>query len=106
VVLELVAFDIETTGFSVDDAVTVVGFALPMGVRLFVQTRGRETSGIDSFEESKEAVTAFETGRFADVVVHNAADVLRTQALGRLAESYCSKSDFDVKSLTPTIPDT
>lgn len=223
-VLELVAFDIETTGFGVDDAVTVVGFVLPMGVRLFVQTRGRaasgietavqgrvdehvvvsvhererdlldevgafasrrlrnrevllvayngerwksgfdlpflrtrlsqqglawpfrdvpyadlmplvsrrfnttsdasgegsqsdlvgvyetlcdgEYSGIDPFEESKEAVTAFEAGRFVDVVVHNAADVLRTQALGRLAESYCSKSDFDVKSLTPTIPDT
>jgi hypothetical protein len=226
VVLESVAFDIETTGFGVDDAVTVVGFAVPMGVRVFVQTSGRsvngietrvrervdehvvvsvhererellegvgefvgrrlcdrevllvayngerwksgfdlpflrtrlaqhglawpfsdvpyadllpvisrrfnttttgsdaggdggqsdlvgayetlcggEYSGLDPFEESKEAVSAFEAGRFGDVVVHNVADVLRTQALGRLAESYCSKSDFSVKSLTPTITD-
>jgi len=29
--LELVAFDIETTGFEVSDEVTVVGFAVPMG---------------------------------------------------------------------------
>ncbi|SEW00893.1 3'-5' exonuclease family protein [Halobacterium jilantaiense] len=223
-VLESVAFDIETTGFGVDDAVTVVGFAVPMGVRVFVQTGGRsvtgletrvrervdehvvvsvheserellegvgefvgrrlcdrevlllayngerwksgfdlpflrtrlaqhglawpfsdvpyadlmplisrrfnttrsdasgdesqsdlvgvyetlcggEYSGLDPFEASKEAVSAFEAGRFGDVVVHNVADVLRTQALGRLAESYCSKSDFNVKSLTPTITD-
>jgi len=39
--LELVAFDIETTGFEVSDEVTVVGFAVPMGVRAFVQTDGR-----------------------------------------------------------------
>lgn len=224
-VLESVAFDIETTGFGVADAVTVVGFAVPMGVRVFVQTSGRsvngletrvrdrvdehvvvsvheserellegvgefvgrrlcdrevllvayngerwksgfdlpflrtrlaqhglawpfsdvpyadllpvisrrfntttgsdaggdggqsdlvgayetlcggEYSGLDPFEESKEAVSAFEAGRFDDVALHNVADVLRTQALGRLAESYCSKSDFNVKSLTPTITD-
>jgi len=34
--LDQVAFDIETTGFDVDDEVTVVGFALPLGVRVFV----------------------------------------------------------------------
>ena len=67
---------------------------------------GGEYSGLDPFEASKEAVSAFEAGRFDDVVVHNVADVLRTQALGRLAESYCSKSDFNVKSLTPTNTDT
>jgi uncharacterized protein YprB with RNaseH-like and TPR domain len=41
VVLEQVAFDIETTGFDVEDEVTVVGFGLSMGVRVFVQTAGR-----------------------------------------------------------------
>lgn len=218
--LELVAFDLETTGFAVSDSVTVVGFALPMGVRVFCQTDGRPTSGLeatvrdrtdehikvtthasetalleavgvftaerlydddallvafngetwkagfdlpflrtrlsatgvewpfselpyadimplvtnrfnttidgdgesrndlvgvyellcdgeygelDPFEDSVEAVSAFEDGRFADLVMHNAADVLRTRRLGLLAERYCSKSDFKLKSLTPTI---
>jgi len=216
--LELVAFDIETTGFEVRDEVTVVGFAVPMGVRVFVQTGGRaapdveaavrdrveahvqvsthnservlleavgafaaerlvgndvllvafngelwrsgfdlpflrtrlsrsdvewpfrempyadllpvvtnrfntvgedgdersdlagvyetlcegQYGDLDPFAESEEAVTAYEEDRFADVVVHNVADVLRTRELGKLAERYCSKSDFKLKSLTPT----
>lgn len=215
--LEQVAFDIETTGFDVDDEVTVVGFAMPMGVRVFVQTAGRaagdveasvsarlsETlvtvsthpdeaallaavaafiddriqdaeslliafngevwsggfdlpflrsryaahgmawpfdvayadvlpvvsdrfnttvdgeeqrglaavyellgdgshSDLDPFEESAAAVTAFEDGRFTELVLHNVADVVRTRALGRVAERYCSKAEFNVKSLTPT----
>lgn len=217
--LELVAFDIETTGFTITDEVTVVGFALPLGVRVFVQTRGRPADGveahvqervdshmrvsthpsehelleavgaftaerfsdddvllvayngetwqsgfdlpflrtrladcdvqwpfndlpyadlmpivtkrfnttldeevtaqdlvgvydalcegdadasIDPFEDSEEAVTAFTDDRFGEVVLHNVADIVRTRALGRLAERYCSKSDFKLKSLTPT----
>ena len=216
--LDQVAFDIETTGFDVDDEVTVVGFALPLGVRVFVQTGrraandveasvkpqlsgtlvnisshrdepallaavskfvaeriqnadvlliayngevwsggfdlpflrtryahhevawpfvdvpyadvmplvtdrfnttvdGAEEGGlvtayevlcdgsdgeIDPFADSAEAVTAFEEGRFAPLVLHNVADVLRTQALGRVAERYCGKAEFNVKSLTPT----
>lgn len=217
--LEQVAFDIETTGFSVTDEVTVVGFAVSMGVRVFVQTGGRpagdvtdaveavtpattlvnvsthtsedelfravsgfvadrvcddnvllvayngerwnggfdlpflrtryanrgvswpftdvpyadllpvvtnrfntmidgdeqndlgaaydvlcggEYGDVDPFKESSEAVTAFEDARFADLALHNVADVLRTRALGRLAEQYCAKSEFKVKSLTPT----
>lgn len=218
--LELVAFDLETTGFAVSDSVTVVGFALPMGVQVFCQTNGRAASGLegtvrdrtdehvqvsthesetalleavgvftaerlydddallvafngetwkagfdlpflrtrlsvtgvewpfaelpyadimplvtnrfnttingdgesredlvgvyemlcdggygdlDPFEDSVEAVSAFEDARFADLVMHNVADVLRTRRLGLLAERYCSKSDFKLKSLTPTI---
>jgi len=216
-VLEQVAFDIETTGFDVADEVTTVGFAVSMGVRVFVQTGGRDASGVDAavesevsetlvnvsthaserellsamsefvterfrddmllvayngerwnggfdvpflrtryaqrdlawpfvdvpyadvmplvtdrfnttvdgaeqgglvtaydvlcggsygdldpFDDSVEAVTAFEDGRFAELVLHNVADVLRTRALGRVAERYCSKSEFKVKSLTPT----
>jgi len=215
--LELVAVDIETTGFDVDDVVTVVGFSLPLGTRVFCQTHGRTSDGVeedvqdrveehvivsvhesevelmeavaefvqmrlqdddvlltafngetwnggfdlpflrtrfaahdvawpfvdvpyadlfpvvqklfntrvdgesrsdlvgaydvlceggldalDPFEDSAEAVTAFQDGRFADVVLHNVADVLRTAALGRVAQRYCSRSDFQVKSLTPT----
>ncbi|ELY39828.1 3'-5' exonuclease family protein [Natronorubrum tibetense] len=215
--LTLVAFDIETTGFTVDDEVTVAGFALPLGVRIFVQTNGRDIEGVsevvqdrtechvqlsthaseralleavgkfssdrlagddvllaafngetwrsgfdlpflrtrltrtdvawpfdelpytdllplltkrfnttvgedecrdlvgvydtlcggsagelDSFAESSEAVSAFEAGEFTPLVLHNAADVLRTRELGLLAERYCSKSDFKLKSLTST----
>lgn len=217
--LAFVAFDIETTGFTVDDEVTTVGFALDMGVRVFVQTGGREAGDLegmvddrveevvklsvhdgeaamfeavrsfvaerlqdddvllvayngerwkggfdlpflrtrlsranvswpfedlpyadlmpvmnrrfntsldadetvtdlervydtlidggygdlDPFEDSEEAVTAFENGRFTDLILHNVSDVLRTRALGLLAQRYCSKSDFQLKSLTATI---
>lgn len=58
---------------------------------------------VDPFDDSGEAVTAFEAGRIDDVVVHNVADITRTAALARLAERYCSKSDFKLKSLTPTV---
>jgi uncharacterized protein YprB with RNaseH-like and TPR domain len=217
VVLEQVAFDIETTGFGVDDEVTVAGFAVPMGVQVFVQTQNRparepqatvqeqvpvhvdvsthtseqgllaavtgfaedrlsgsdvllvayngerwnggfdvpflrtryaklgmawpfvdvpyadvmplvtdrfntvvdgddqcdlgsvydvlcdgEYGDVDPFDESSNAVPAFENGWFLELVQHNVADVLRTRALGRVAERYCSKSEFKVKSLTPT----
>lgn len=216
--LRHVPVDIETTGFEATDAVTVVGFSFELGCRVFVQTGGRETTGIeaavrertgehvvvsthrseavllrdlvefaatrfrpadvvlvgfngetwgggfdlpflrtryavhdvpwpfrdvpyadvlpvirdlfattvdgedattleatyevlcgeayadlDPFGESAEAVTAFEDGRFADLVVHNVADVLRTDALSGLARRYCSKSDFNLKSLTPVV---
>jgi hypothetical protein len=217
---EFVAFDIETTGFDVTDAVTAVGFELPLGCRVFVQTRGRETPDLkatvrersgqhvvlstyeseetllaavstfaadrlreddillvayngerwksgfdlpflrtryaaaglewpfrelpyadlmpifnhrfntsvdgeshsdldgvyavlldgdldafDPFEDSSEAVEAFEDGTFATLVLHLVSDVLRTGALGELAQQYCSKSDFQLKSLTPTTHD-
>lgn len=220
--LELVSFDLETTGFTVSDEVTVVGFAVPMGVRVFTQSAGSVGEGeieagvqehvdelvkvsvhaseqemfeqvasfsadrlqtndvlliayngerwkggfdlpflrtrlsrtgvewvfqdipyadvmpvvtdrfnttladentvqdlvgiyetllsgtygeFDPFDDSREAVTAFEQGRITELVRHNVADVLRTRALGRLAQQYCSKSDFQLKSLTATIDD-
>jgi len=34
----------------------------------------------DPFADSAEAVTAYEDGRFGDLVVHNVADVLRTRS--------------------------
>jgi hypothetical protein len=55
---------------------------------------------IDPFADSAGAVTAFEDGRFTALVCHNVADILRTRALGRVAQRYCSKSDFSMKSLT------
>ncbi len=59
----------------------------------------------DPFADSQEAVTAFTDGRFAELVTHCTADVLRTGRLSALAQQYCSKSDFQLKSLTPTIHD-
>ncbi len=39
--LDTVAFDIETTGFAVDDQLTVVGFDADIGSRIFLNTDGR-----------------------------------------------------------------
>lgn len=66
---------------------------------------GGEASLIDPFVDSVEAVEAFENGEFVDLVAHNVADIRRTRELGRLAQTYCSKSDIQMKSLTPTIHD-
>lgn len=66
---------------------------------------GGDAGAADPFDESVEAVAAFEDGRFDDVILHNVSDIRRTGALSRLAQRYCSKSDFQLKSLTPTIHD-
>ena len=55
----------------------------------------------DPFDDSGEAVTAFEAGHFGALIRHNIADIVRTRQLGRLAQRYCSKSDFSLKSMTP-----
>ena len=55
----------------------------------------------DPFRDSKEAVEAWEQGNFESLVLHNVADIRRTRALMQLAERYCSKSDFSMKSLDP-----
>lgn len=66
---------------------------------------GGSLSETDPFSDSSEAIAAFEDGDFEPLVAHNLADILRTQALGSLAERYCGKSDFDLKSLTPSVRD-
>lgn len=53
--LEFVAFDIETTGFDIDHEVTVAGFALPLGCRVFVQAPG--TDEPSTVEESVQERT-------------------------------------------------
>ncbi len=60
---------------------------------------------LDPFEESGEAVEAFEQGDFQSLLAHNVADILRTDALAELAQRYCGKSEFSLKSLTPTSRD-
>lgn len=65
---------------------------------------GGELTARDPFAESGAAVEAYASGAFEPLVQHNVVDALRTAALAALAERYCGKSDFSVKSLTPTRP--
>jgi len=62
---------------------------------------GKELSNLDPFNDSGEAVDSWENGDFEPVVRHNVADIRRTRALMDVAERYCSKSDFSMKSLDP-----
>ena len=55
----------------------------------------------DPFEDSGEAVTAYEERDWTELLLHNLADIVRTQELAVLAEQYVSKSDFGMKSLSP-----
>lgn len=64
-----------------------------------------ELSALDPFTDSSEAVDAFETGDFEPLLAHNIADIRRTRALASLAERYCGKSEFKLKSLTPSARD-
>lgn len=57
----------------------------------------------DPFTDSSDAVDAWESGDFDAVVRHNLADVRRTRAVTQVAERYCSKSDFSMKSLDPVL---
>lgn len=73
--------------------------------RVYAELVGDDLASLDPFETSAEAVTAFERGDFEALLAHNVADVLRTKALASIAERYCGKSEFRLKSLTPTIAD-
>jgi uncharacterized protein YprB with RNaseH-like and TPR domain len=64
---------------------------------------GSSLSDVDPFTDSAAAVTAWENGNFEQLVLHNVADIRRTRALMELAERYCSKSDFSMKSLDPVV---
>jgi hypothetical protein len=66
---------------------------------------GGGASETDPFADSAEAVSAFETGEFESLVAHNVADIRRTRALSSLAQRFCGKSEFSLKSLTPASRD-
>lgn len=58
----------------------------------------------DPFEDSKEAVTAFENTEWVPLVIHNLADIERTLELAELAGKYVPRSDFSMKNLaTPDV---
>ena len=64
--LDQVAFDIETTGFDVDDEVTTVGFALPMGVRVFAQIGGRRSDDIEASVKDRLSKTLVNVSTHTD----------------------------------------
>lgn len=62
---------------------------------------GGRLSALDPFTDSQKAVEAWERGEFQPLVCHNVADIRRTRTLMQLAERYCSKSHFTMRSLDP-----
>lgn len=55
----------------------------------------------DPFDDSEEAVAAFENGDWRPLLKHNLADVERTLELARLAGRFVARSDFSMKNLAP-----
>jgi len=68
---------------------------------VYTELIGAGLSDVDPFADSEEAVTAWEAKDFQQLLMHNIADIRRTRSLMELAERYCSKSDFSMKSLDP-----
>lgn len=86
-------------------------FSDRINTRIDEETEARDLEGVhealieaphcDPFEDSLEAVNAWEDGEFTDLLCHNIADIGRTQSLAEYAERYVPKSDFDMKDLSP-----
>jgi len=55
----------------------------------------------DPFDDSEEAVGAFEDAEWLPLLKHNLADIQRTRELARLAGRFVPKSDFSMKNLQP-----
>ncbi|MFB6187655.1 MAG: hypothetical protein ABEI86_12425, partial [Halobacteriaceae archaeon] len=60
---------------------------------------GRETC--DPFDDSGDAVPAFENENWKSLLYHNLADIQRTREIAALAGSYVPQSDFNMKNLSP-----
>ena len=68
-------------------------------VGVYDQLIGNESC--DPFEDSGEAVSAFEAAEWLPLLKHNLADIQRTRELAQLAGRFVPKSDFGMKSLEP-----
>ena len=68
-------------------------------VGVYDQLIGNDTC--DPFEESGEAVDAFEAAEWLPLLKHNLADIQRTRELAQLADRYVPQSDFSMKNLQP-----
>ena len=79
--LELVSFDIETTGFGVDDEVTTVGFAVPMGVRVFIQTGDLDADNVEMRVDDRVPVHAQVTTHTTERALFEAVGSFTTDRL-------------------------
>jgi len=68
-------------------------------VGVYEQLIGDESC--DPFEDSGEAVSAFEAAEWLPLLKHNLADIQRTRELALLAGRFVPKSDFGMKNLEP-----
>lgn len=68
---------------------------------VYTELIGGGLTGLDPFVDSEEAIDAWEQANFEELILHNVADIRRTRALMQLAERYCSKSHFTMRSLDP-----
>ena len=59
------------------------------------------TDTCDPFDDSAEAVTAFEDGDWEPLLLRNLADIQRTREIALLAGKYVAQSDFGMKNLSP-----
>lgn len=57
----------------------------------------------DPFDNSGEAVYAFEHGHWKPLLLHNLADVQRTRELALVFERFVAQSDFPMKNLEPPV---
>ncbi|RJX47493.1 3'-5' exonuclease family protein [Halonotius pteroides] len=55
----------------------------------------------DPFEDSGEAVDAYEAAEWLPLLKHNLADIQRTRELAQLADRFVPQSDFSMKNLQP-----
>jgi len=55
----------------------------------------------DPFDDSAEAVAAFEAGDWLPLLEHNLADIQRTRELAALAGRFVARSDFKMTNLEP-----
>lgn len=55
----------------------------------------------DPFDDSSQAVDAFENEDWLPLLRHNLADIQRTRELARLAGRFVARSDFKMKNLAP-----
>ena len=53
----------------------------------------------DTFDDSRRAVSSYESGEFLPVLKHNLADIHRTWEIGELARAYVSSKDITTKKL-------
>lgn len=67
----------------------------------YAELVGGGLNAADPFEESGEAVEHWRAGEFEPLLRHNLADIRRTRALATVAERFCSKSHFSMRSLVP-----